>query len=97
LLSASTSSGVGFGPVEFFDRRTRRGISGPQKRFAGREKASGNLERAVGAVRQTEDIPDQLVAHLSPLGWEHVNLTGDYIWSAERPSAHASEAHVPAP
>ena len=23
--------------------------------------------------------PDQLLAHLSPLGWEHVNLTGDYI------------------
>ncbi|MCX8565531.1 MAG: hypothetical protein ON057_000258 [Glomeribacter sp. 1016415] len=18
--------------------------------------------------------------HLSPLGWEHINLTGDYIW-----------------
>ncbi|OYV35369.1 MAG: hypothetical protein B7Z81_08800, partial [Acidocella sp. 20-61-6] len=23
------------------------------------------------------------LAHLSPLGWEHVNLTGDYIWGAE--------------
>jgi Tn3 transposase DDE domain len=20
-----------------------------------------------------------LVAHLSPLGWEHINLTGDYV------------------
>jgi hypothetical protein len=20
------------------------------------------------------------VAHLSPLGWEHINLTGDYLW-----------------
>jgi hypothetical protein len=38
------------------------------------------LERAVAALRQTEDVPDQLLAHLSPLGWEHVNLTGDYIW-----------------
>jgi hypothetical protein len=19
--------------------------------------------------------------HLSPLGWEHVNLTGDYVWA----------------
>ena len=43
------------------------------------------LERAVAALRQTEDVPDQLLAHLSPLGWEHANLTGDYIWSAERP------------
>ena len=37
-------------------------------------------------MRQTEDVPDHLLAHLSPLGWEHVNLTGDYIWSAEKVS-----------
>ena len=41
------------------------------------------LERAVAILRQTEDIPDRLLAHLSPLGWEHVNLTGDYVWGAE--------------
>ena len=35
------------------------------------------LERAVAMLRQTEDVPDHLLAHLSPLGWEHVNLTGD--------------------
>lgn len=22
------------------------------------------------------------LAHLSPLGWKHINLTGDYIWLA---------------
>jgi hypothetical protein len=22
------------------------------------------------------------LAHLSPLGWEHINLTGDYHWEA---------------
>ena len=38
------------------------------------------LERAVAALRQTEDVPDHLLAHLSPLGWEHINLTGDYVW-----------------
>ena len=48
------------------------------------------LERAIAALCQTEDVPDQLLAHLSPLGWEHVNLTGDYIWSAERP---VTESH----
>ncbi len=42
------------------------------------------LERAVATLRQTESVPDHLLAHLSPLGWEHVNLTGDYIWAAER-------------
>jgi hypothetical protein len=25
-------------------------------------------------------IDEQLVAHLSPLGWDHINLSGDYIW-----------------
>ena len=23
------------------------------------------------------------MAYLSPLGWEHVNLTGDYIWGTQ--------------
>ena len=38
------------------------------------------LERAVGALRQAEGVPEHLLAHLSPLGWEHINLTGDYVW-----------------
>jgi TnpA family transposase len=38
------------------------------------------LERAVSALRQVEDVPDRLLAHISPLGWEHINLTGDYVW-----------------
>jgi hypothetical protein len=37
------------------------------------------LEHAVTALRETE--ADQLLAHLSPLGWEHINLTGDYVWN----------------
>jgi hypothetical protein len=39
------------------------------------------LNRAIAALREVEEVPDHLLAHLSPLGWEHVNLTGDYIWS----------------
>ena len=42
------------------------------------------LENAVAALRQFEDVPDHLLAHLSPLGWEHVNLTGDYVWGPEQ-------------
>jgi hypothetical protein len=30
-----------------------------------------------------EDIPEKLLAYLSPLGWEHVNLIGDYVWGAQ--------------
>ena len=40
------------------------------------------LERAVAALRQVEDVPDRLLDYLSPLSWEHVNLTGDYVWGA---------------
>jgi hypothetical protein len=40
------------------------------------------LEQAIAAMRQAENIPDNLLAHLFPLGWEHVNLTGDYVWAA---------------
>jgi TnpA family transposase len=39
------------------------------------------LERAVQAIRDRGQIIDQtLLRHLSPLGWEHINLTGDYVW-----------------
>jgi TnpA family transposase len=39
------------------------------------------LERAVQALRDAgKDVDDRLLPHLSPLGWEHINLTGDYIW-----------------
>src|SRR5882672_4042576 len=40
------------------------------------------LNRAIAALREVEDVPDRLLVHLSPLGWEHVNLTGDYIWAS---------------
>ena len=48
------------------------------------------LERAIAALRTLEDVPDHRLAHLSPLGWEHVNLTGDYIWN---PAADLVENH----
>ena len=39
------------------------------------------LGRAVEALRrQGEAIADDLLTHLAPLGWHHINLTGDYLW-----------------
>ena len=29
------------------------------------------LNRAIAALREVEYVPDHLLAHLSPLGWEH--------------------------
>jgi hypothetical protein len=28
-------------------------------------------------------IPDENLPYLSPLMWEHINLTGDYVWNYE--------------
>ena len=41
------------------------------------------LGRAVEALRRRgEAVPEALLAHLAPIGWQHVNLTGDYLWGA---------------
>ena len=40
------------------------------------------LDRAVQHLRSTGvDVPNELLAHVAPLGWEHIGLTGDYLWS----------------
>jgi TnpA family transposase len=40
------------------------------------------IAQAVETLRaKGVDIPEEYLKHLSPLGWEHVNLTGDYIWN----------------
>ena len=39
------------------------------------------LDRAVEHLRaHGVDVPDDLLAHVAPLGWEHIALTGDYVW-----------------
>ncbi|EFJ70714.1 transposase, partial [Escherichia coli MS 198-1] len=39
------------------------------------------LERAAHALRGNgHAVDDSLLQYLSPLGWEHINLTGDYLW-----------------
>jgi TnpA family transposase len=39
------------------------------------------LERATNVLRgQVRPWDDALLQHLSPLGWEYINLTGDYLW-----------------
>jgi TnpA family transposase len=46
------------------------------------------LDRAVRQLRaQGAAVPDDLLAHVAPLGWEHIALTGDYVWSTAEPEA----------
>jgi hypothetical protein len=39
------------------------------------------LGRAVAELRtQGDAVPDQLLSHIAPLGWEHITFNGDYVW-----------------
>lgn len=41
------------------------------------------IERAVNTLRTSGyEINDEHLQYLSPLGWEHINLTGDYVWKS---------------
>ena len=43
------------------------------------------LERAARALQHRDSAWDEsLLRYLSPLGWEHINLTGDYVWRQDR-------------
>jgi TnpA family transposase len=43
------------------------------------------IEKAVEHLKQQGmDIPEEYLQHLSPLGWEHINLTGDYVWNLKQ-------------
>lgn len=39
------------------------------------------LEQIIAETRQKITVPDEFLSSLSPLGWQHINLTGDYIWN----------------
>jgi TnpA family transposase len=42
------------------------------------------LGRAVDELRSRgEAIPEEFLAHVAPLGWEHIAFNGDYVWPAE--------------
>ncbi|OJD99122.1 hypothetical protein A9485_03160 [Bacillus cereus] len=40
------------------------------------------ISRAVDALRvQGMNIPEEYLQHISPLGWEHITLTDNYVWN----------------
>ena len=42
------------------------------------------LLRAVESLRaEGHELPDDLIRHISPQIWEHINLTGIYDWRRE--------------
>jgi hypothetical protein len=56
----------------------------------GYARVSTQSERAIAALREHGiPIERESLAHLSPIGWEHVNLTGDYTWQSTGPLRRA--------
>jgi hypothetical protein len=64
--------------------RTR--TAGDLRRIVGATADEGSdgtvyLDRTVATLTSNGgDIDPDLLRFLSPLGWEHINLTGDYTW-----------------
>ncbi len=43
------------------------------------------LWRAADHMRSTgESVPRELLRHVAPLGWNHISLIGDYLWTPIR-------------
>ena len=42
------------------------------------------LERAVTRLQKSLTVETALLQHVSPLGWEHIGLTGDYLWRIDK-------------
>jgi hypothetical protein len=40
-------------------------------------------------LRAKEDVDDALLSHTTPLTWEHIGFSGDFLW--ERAAAAASQ------
>ncbi len=52
------------------------------------------LGRVIDHLRKQGKVPALSdIIHLSPLGWEHINLTGDYHWDEEQP--YGSDRFLP--
>jgi TnpA family transposase len=46
------------------------------------------LELAAALLRERgHAVDDRVLARVWPLGWEHINLTGDYAWAETGPAA----------
>ena len=52
------------------------------------------LEKAIQKLKRVRGgLSEELLTHLSPLAWEHINLTGDYVW---RPDGGPRNQPLPA-
>ena len=51
------------------------------------------LARAIDELqREGVAMTTEQLAHISPMDWEHINLTGDYIWDLTTRGPHAQQS-----
>ncbi|MGH0973192.1 Tn3 family transposase, partial [Bacillus paranthracis] len=43
-----------------------------------------HLTKAVEYQKQSGSFNEELLHHMSPLGWEHINLLGEYHFNSEK-------------
>jgi hypothetical protein len=55
------------------------------------------LERPIQVIKERgQPVDENLLQHVSPLAWEHINLTGDYVWQAD-PESRKGETQAASP
>jgi hypothetical protein len=42
------------------------------------------------SARNILALVERVAKHVAPLGWEHIGLTGDYVWSSDDQPPHGS-------
>jgi len=81
MTKTPSSAYVLAGPVELFDLGRQATVESPLPMAAIVLWNTVYLERSVQSLKaHGQSVDDALLTHMSPLGWEHINLTGDYAW-----------------
>lgn len=54
------------------------------------------VQEAIAHLRsQGEQVPDDLLVHSSPVSWEHVGFSGDFLWEQAAVAARRRRLTVP--
>ena len=54
------------------------------------------MDAAAQHLRSTSvAVPDYLLAHTSPVGWEHIAFSGDFLWDRAAASAGRKALNLP--
>ena len=70
------------GQRRFHCAQRPRAARGPRQEHGAAIRRVHQIPRRHGAALDDLSNVQELLIYLSPLGWEHVKLTGDYIWAA---------------